>query len=148
MNFKSRENELIWESMMGMPPQDPTQENDEDQYGVEDFNPEDQEEVVMTIDQPTEPVEAVLEPEESSCGCGGGLEIDIDDEDGMSNLVSMELGKLSRHTQRLSDYAKSGSLEPWMQAKVLKAVMYLADVCDALDLDADFANDQSPDVEL
>ena len=142
MRFK--DNQLIWERYV-----DPYT-----QFG-------DQEETDPTLEDPLYPLsddedqEVVLEFEPE-----GAVEVDDDfddmledgdDEHEMSELVMTDIKKLDRNTKKLLDYCASNKLEPWMQAKIVKAAVYVADVWDQLDDEADFANDgfeQSDNVSL
>jgi len=133
--YKSKENELIWENFaVGVPTKDG--EYEDDLYSSE----EDHEQVVMTIDEPVGTMEVTEEPNDFID------EIEEDDSE-MSELVMADIKKLDRITKKILDYAQSNQLEPWMQAKIVKAAVYVSDVWDQLDDEADFANDQG-DVTL
>jgi len=131
--MKFKDNQLIWERYSDDKydnPLNPTFD-DEDQEVVLEFEPE------GPIEVEEDGFDEVLE--------------DGDDESEMSDLVMTDIKKLDRNTKKLLDYCASNKLEPWMQAKLVKAAVYVADVWDQLDDEADFANDgfeQSDNIDL
>jgi|TARA_R110002110_G_scaffold7140_2_gene36253 hypothetical protein len=137
MKFKLAENNLIWENYGSNPQEQPQ---------TSEFGEEEQEVVIEF--EPEGPIEV------DECGFDDVLDDvleDGDDESEMSELVMTDIKKLDRNTKKLLDYCKSNKLEPWMQAKLVKAAVYVADVWDQLDDEADFANDgfeQSDNIDL
>ena len=137
--MKFKDNQLIWEQYR----EDPYSK----QFGGDDERDPTVEDPMAEFDDEDQEVVLEFEPE-------GPVEVDEDvGEDGseMSELVMTDIKKLDRNTKKLLDYCASNKLEPWMQAKLVKAAVYVADVWDQLDDEADFANDgfeQSDNIDL
>lgn len=132
MRFRSRENQLMWERYV-------------DPYTVTQ-TAEDQE-MDLTTEDPMLGVEdesmAVMEFEPMT-----GLETE---EQGCNEVIYSDVKKLAEYSKRLLDICKTQELEPWMQAKLVKASDYVSDVWHRLDAEADFANtgfEQSDNIDL
>jgi hypothetical protein len=130
-NFRNRESQLMWERYV-----DPyiTTQTAEDQ------------EMDLTTEDPMMGSEdesmAVLEFEP---------EMDIETETGCNEVIYSDVKKLAEYSQRLLDICKETELEPWMQAKLVKASDYVSDIWHRLDAEADFANtgfEQSDNIEF
>jgi hypothetical protein len=126
ITFKNRENQLMWERYVDpyTPPQNPEM----------DLTTEDP----MLGDGST----AVLEFEP---------EMDIETEEGCNEVIYSDVKKLAEYSQRLLDICKETELEPWMQAKLVKASDYVSDIWHRLDAEADFANtgfEQSDNIDF
>lgn len=118
-SFKYQDNKLIWESFMG----GSTGEddfNDESDFS-DDFGGEDEPSVVMEI-EPVGPVEAEVAGNPNN------------------EVVYSDVKKLVEYSGRLLELVKTGELEPWMLAKLIKASDYVSDVWHSLDAKTDFAN--------
>ena len=130
-NFRNRESQLMWERYV-----DPyiTTQTAEDQ------------EMDLTTEDPMMGSEdesmAVLEFEP---------EMDIETETGCNEVIYSDVKILAEYSQRLLDICKETELEPWMQAKLVKASDYVSDIWHRLDAEADFANtgfEQSDNIEF
>jgi hypothetical protein len=133
MRFKNRDTEskLIWERYTDpyatLPQYDDTEQSDptvEDPYMAEDES-----EMVVEFEPMT------------------GLET----EEGCNEVVYSDVKKLAEYSKRLLDICKEKELEPWMQAKLVKAADYVSDIWHRLDAEADFANtgfEQSDNIEF
>jgi len=120
MRFRNKESQLMWERYMD--PYTSTQTS-EDQ------------EIDLTTEDPMLGVEdesmAVLELDTGS---------DLETEEGCNEVVYSDIKKLAEYSQRILDICKETELEPWMQAKLVKASDYVSDIWHRLDAGADFAN--------
>lgn len=125
MRFKKQENQLMWEryidpyshlEMEGDEPlDDPTVEDP--MLGEEDFE---------------------SEPEISVMSFETGDE--MESFEGCNEVIYSDIKKLAEYSKRMLDICKETELEPWMQAKLVKASDYVSDVWHRLDGKADFAN--------
>ena len=132
MRFKNRENQLMWERYTdpysSLPQYDDMSESD------------------PTVEDPAftdEESEMVVEFEPMT-----GLETE---EQSYNEVVYSDVKKLAEYSKRLLDICKEKELEPWMQAKLIKAADYVSDIWHRLDAEADFANtgfEQSDNIEL
>jgi hypothetical protein len=138
MRFKNRENALMWEryvdpySKLEMGGDDPSSDlTVEDPYNMEMEQPmEDESDMVVEFEPMTG-----LETEEQS----------------YNEVVYSDVKKLAEYSKRLLDICKEKELEPWMQAKLVKASDYVSDIWHRLDAEADFANtgfEQSDNIEF
>ena len=110
--MKFKDNQLIWERYSDQQyenPLNPTFE-DEDQEIVLDLEPDGPVEIDDDFDDMLEPTDDLE---------GGEGEMD--------DLVMTDIKKLDRNTKKLLEYCKSNKLEDWMQAKIIKASIYVAD---------------------
>lgn len=119
MNFKNRENGLMWESF-NSPNEFEKIENHDDDNDVKD--------VVMSFDT-SEPVESEIEHDESE---------NSDHE--RNEMVKSEIKKLSEFAHRLEEMAHESNFEEWMVAKITKAADYTSDVYFRLSSKVDYAN--------
>lgn len=134
MKFKSFENNLIWENYSNQAPHFNETLDDE-------LNPFEGEEDTAVIS--LEPVgELEVDEFEDHSGC------DCDHDDQTNEVVFSDVKKLAEYSKRLMEVCKTQKLEPWMQAKIIRASDYISDVWHRLDASADFANDQHPDLEM
>jgi hypothetical protein len=134
MRFRNRESQLIWEkyidphSVLPQYDQDPIDPTVEDPYAMDG-----QEEAEGAIIE-FEPMTG-LETEENSC----------------NEVIYSDVKKLAEYSKRILDICKEKELEPWMQAKLIKASDYVSDIWHRLDAEADFANtgfEQSNNIDL
>ncbi len=133
MKFRNRESQLIWERYTDpystLPQYDDMEETDPT---LEDpmFGSEDESEVsVMSF----EPVD------------------EVDSFEGCNEVVYSDIKKLAEYSKRILDICKEQELEPWMQAKLVKASDYVSEIWHRLDAEADFANtgfEQSDNIEF
>ena len=134
MKFKRQENALMWERYMDpystLPHYDDQEESDpsvEDPYQMDPM--EDESEVVMEF----EPMG------------------DLESEEGCNEVVYSDIKKLAEYSKRILSICKEKELEPWMQAKLVKASDYVSDIWHRLDAEADFANtgfEQSDNIDF
>ena len=131
MRFKNRENQLMWERYMD--PYTATQ------------TPEDQEMDLVTDDP------MLGNEDESMAVLELDTESDLETGEGCNEVVYSDIKKLAEYSQRILDICKETELEPWMQAKLVKASDYVSDIWHRLDAEADFANtgfEQSDNIEF
>jgi hypothetical protein len=85
-----------------------------------------------------------------SCNCDDSCDCHKmdDSSDQCDEVIFSDIKKLAEYSKKLLEYCNNHSLEPWMQAKVIKASDYISDIWHRLDASADFANDQHPDVKI
>ncbi len=135
MRFRNRENQLMWERYVdpySSAPQFDQEQSDptvEDPYAM-DQPVEDESDMVVEFEPMTG-----LEVEEQSC----------------NEVIYSDVKKLAEYSKRLLDICKEKELEPWMQAKLVKASDYVSDIWHRLDAEADFANtgfEQSDNIEF
>ena len=133
MRFRNRENQLMWEkyvdpySTLPQYDQEPVDPTVEDPY----LAPEEEAEISVMEFEPT----TGLEVEEQSC----------------NEVIYSDVKKLAEYSKRLLEICKEKELEPWMQAKLVKASDYVSDIWHRLDAEADFANtgfEQSDNIEF
>ena len=133
MRFRNKESQLMWERYVDpystLPQYDQTQADPTvtDPY----MAPEEEAEVSVMEFEPTT-----------------GLEVE---EQSYNEVVYSDVKKLAEYSQRLLDICKEKELEPWMQAKLVKASDYVSEVWHRLDAEADFANtgfEQSDNISL
>ena len=133
MRFKNKENQLMWEryvdpySTSQSPEQEMGRSPNEDP--MLDLGDEDAEMSVLEF-QP---------------------EMDLETEEGCNEVIYSDIKKLAEYSNRILKLAKDKELEPWMQAKLVKASDYVSDIWHRLDAEADFANtgfEQSDNIEL
>ena len=129
--MKYKENALMWERYM-----DPytTIETSEDQMGdptVED---------PMYGEEDLEVIE--FEPE---------MDIETEEHEACNEVIYSDIKKLAEYSKRILEICQEKELEPWMQAKLVKASDYVSDIWHRLDAEADFANtgfEQSDNIEF
>lgn len=138
MRFKTQENQLMWERYVD--PYSHTGMNDDEEslndptledpmYGQEEEEHDSHEISVMSF----EPMDEV----ESFEGC--------------NEVVYSDIKKLAEYSKRILDICKETELEPWMQAKLVKASDYVSEIWHRLDAEADFANtgfEQSDNIDF
>jgi hypothetical protein len=134
MRFKNRENQLMWErytdpysTLPQFDDQQPSDPTVEDPYLMDG---EEESEMVVEFEPMTG-----LETEEQS----------------YNEVVYSDVKKLAEYSKRLLDICKEKELEPWMQAKLIKASDYVSEIWHRIDAEADFANtgfEQSDNIEL
>jgi hypothetical protein len=133
MRFRNKESQLMWERYVDpystLPQYDQTQTDPTvtDPY----MAPEEEAEVSVMEFEPTT-----------------GLEVE---EQSYNEVVYSDVKKLAEYSQRLLEICKEKELEPWMQAKLVKASDYVSDIWHRLDAEADFANtgfEQSDNIEF
>ena len=135
MRFRDRENSLMWEHY-------------QDSRPVVGFNQQPKTPTVNnTLYTPEEEAEVMLEFEPE-----GPIEVDdamgIDEpEEELDEVLHSDIKKLAEYSKRLLD-VKHSDLDTWMVAKLIKASEYVCDVWHRCDAKADFANDQSDDIEM
>lgn len=121
-NFKLRESQLMWERYVDPYASTQTSEDMEMDLTTEDpmlgFGDEDESLAVMEF-----------EPS-----------MDLETEEGCNEVVYSDIKKLAEYSKRILDICKEKELEPWMQAKLVKASDYVSDIWHRLDAEADFAN--------
>lgn len=129
--MKYKENALIWERYVD--PYTATQTSED-----------------QTMDLTTE--DPMLGAEDESMAV---LELDtgtgLETEEGCNEVIYSDVKKLAEYSQRILDICKETELEPWMQAKLVKASDYVSDIWHRLDAEADFANtgfEQSDNISL
>lgn len=134
MRFKSTDNNLMWEryvdpySTLPQYDQDPTDPTVEDPY-LADLQPEEESEMVIEMEPMGE----------------------LESEEGCNEVVYSDIKKLAEYSKRILEICKERELEPWMQAKLVKASDYVSDIWHRLDANADFANmgfEQSDNIDL
>jgi len=143
MDFKRKDNNLIWENYANTGYNDDEESSALDDLnsmgGEEDYNEHENDEhenesaVVMSFD-----TDAALEPE---------IEHDAasDEKSELCEMICSELKKLSEYATRLEKMAKEADFEEWMLAKITKAADYASDVYYSASSKADYAN--SPDLD-
>jgi hypothetical protein len=131
MRFKHRENQLMWERYTDpyatLPqfddePRDPTVEDP--MLGEEDF------EILE------------FEPE---------MEIETEEHNTCNEVIYSDIKKLAEYSKRILSICQEKELEPWMQAKLVKASDYISEIWHRLDAEADFANtgfEQSDNIDF
>jgi len=133
MRFKNKENQLMWEryvdpySTSQSPEQEMGRSPNEDP--MLDLGDEDAEMSVLEF-QP---------------------EMDLETEEGCNEVIYSDIKKLAEYSNRILKLAKDKELEPWMQAKLIKAADYVSDIWHRLDAEADFANtgfEQSDNIDF
>lgn len=132
-NFKHRENQLMWERYTDPYASTQTSEDQEMDLTTEDpmMGMEDESMAVLEF-----------EPE---------MDLETEIESGCNEVIYSDVKKLAEYSQRLLDICKETELEPWMQAKLVKASDYVSDIWHRLDAEADFANtgfEQSDNISL
>ena len=137
-NFKNRENELIWESFMNKRLGNSMEEElmDKDPYVEDDYDGG-----IEIKNNSDEPI-SVIELDTGS---------DMETSEGCNEVIYSDVKKLAEYSQRILDICKEKELEPWMQAKLVKASDYVSDIWHRLDAEADFANtgfEQSDNISL
>lgn len=133
MRFKSADNNLMWERYTGPYSKLP-------QFDQEPVDPTVEDPYLM--DQPEEEAEMVVELEPMG---------DLDTEEGCNEVVYSDIKKLAEYSKRILEICKEQELEPWMQAKLVKASDYVSDIWHRLDANVDFANtgfEQSDNISL
>ena len=132
MKFRNRENQLIWERYtdpyatlpeFDKEPSDPTVEDP--MYGEED---------AMEVIE--------FEPE---------MEVETEEHEACNEVIYSDIKKLAEYSKRILEICQDKELEPWMQAKLVKASDYVSDIWHRLDAEADFANtgfEQSDNIEF
>lgn len=147
MDFKRKDNNLIWENYATAGYNDDEESSaldDLNSIGGEDYNEhehaehehaehENEPEVVMSFD-----TDAALEPEIEH-------ETVSHEENELCEMICSELKKLSEYAKRLEKMAKEADFEEWMLAKITKAADYASDVYYSASSKADYAN--SPDLD-
>jgi hypothetical protein len=153
MDFKRKDNNLIWENyavggydddeeksaldqLNGFGGDDYSDDEYED-HGEYDDDDDDGAEVVMSFDTGSE-----IEPEmdhEMEYGSDHNKNTELCD------MVCSELKKLGEYAKRLEKIAKECDFEEWMLAKITKAADYASDVYYSASHKVDYAN--SPDVD-
>ena len=135
-NFRNRENQLIWESFMSKRQSPYSDEMEsEPSFDLEEWD---------TDEENTEPSGgmAVLELDTGS---------NLETSEGCNEVIYSDVKKLAEYSKRILDICKDKELEPWMQAKLVKASDYVSDIWHRLDAEADFANtgfEQSDNISL
>lgn len=135
MRFKNRENQLMWERYTDPYATLPQFDEEPNDPTVEDpmYDGEDSESMSVIELEP----EMDLETEEHGGGC--------------NEVIYSDIKKLAEYSKRILGVCQEKELEPWMQAKLVKASDYVSDIWHRLDSDADFANDgfeQSDNIEF
>jgi len=133
MRFKTRENQLMWERYV-----DPytVNQTSEDQMG----DPTVEDPMLGMGNEDSEMSVLEFEPE-----------MDLETEEGCNEVIYSDIKKLAEYSKRILALAKEKELEPWMQAKLVKASDYVSDIWHRLDAEADFANtgfEQSDNIDL
>lgn len=134
MKFKHRENQLIWERYT-------------DPYStLPEFDDEPRD---PTVEDPTYPLndEEDLEVIELDTGA----ELDSEEHEACNEVIYSDIKKLAEYSNRLLELCKDKELEPWMQAKLVKASDYVSDIWHRIDAEADFANtgfEQSDNIDF
>lgn len=121
MKFRDRENALIWERYV-----DPYTQLEMD--GDEPLND-------PTVEDPMmgeEDLEVMaFEPE---------MDIETEEHETCNEVIYSDIKKLAEYSKRILEICQEKELEPWMQAKLVKASDYVSDIWHRLDAEADFAN--------
>lgn len=79
------------------------------------------------------------------------MEMEIEEHEPCNEVIYSDVKKLAEYSKRMLDICKETELEPWMQAKLVKASDYVSDVWHRIDGKADFANsgfEQSEEIEF
>jgi len=133
MRFKSRDNQLMWERYVDPYTATQTSEDQEMDLTTEDpslgFGDEDESVSIMEL-QPS---------------------VELETEECCNEVIYSDIKKLAEYSKRILGLAKEKELEPWMQAKLIKASDYVSDIWHRLDAEADFANtgfEQSDNIDL
>jgi hypothetical protein len=121
MKFRDRENALIWERYV-----DPYTQLEMD--GDESLND-------PTVEDPMmgeEDLEVLaFEPE---------MDIETEEHEACNEVIYSDIKKLAEYSKRILGICQEKEMEPWMQAKLIKASDYVSEVWHRLDSEADFAN--------
>lgn len=131
MRFKHRENQLMWERYTDPYATIPQFDNEPNDPTVED---------PMMGEEDLEVLE--FEPE---------MEIETEEHDTCNEVIYSDIKKLAEYSKRILSICQEKELEPWMQAKLVKASDYVSDIWHRLDAGADFANtgfEQSDNIEF
>jgi hypothetical protein len=131
MKFKRIENNMIWESYGDNNMSDDVYDNQEESEFVLQLEP----------DGPMTPEFEDHDEHESH-------DEKDDDSTEYTDMVYADLKKLDNYSTKLMEYCRSGELEPWMVAKIIKASDYISDIWHSLDANIDYANDRHPDVKF
>lgn len=131
MRFKHRENQLMWERYTDPYATIPQFDNEPNDPTVED---------PMMGEEDLEVLE--FEPE---------MEIETEEHDTCNEVIYSDIKKLAEYSKRILSICQEKELEPWMQAKLVKASDYVSDIWHRLDAGADFANtgfEQSDNIDF
>ena len=132
MRFRNRENQLMWERYT-------------DPYAtLPEFDKEPRDPTVEDPMMGEEDLEVIeLEPE---------MDIEVEEHgEGCNEVIYSDIKKLAEYSKRILSICQEKELEPWMQAKLVKASDYVSDIWHRLDAGADFANtgfEQSDNIEF
>ena len=122
MRFRNKESQLIWERYQDPYSQLPEYDEDPIDPTVEDPYAAEEESEVSVVQ---------FEPE---------MDVETEEHDACNEVIYSDIKKLAEYSQRLLELCKEKELEPWMQAKLVKASDYVSDIWHRLDAEADFAN--------
>lgn len=132
MQFKSKTNEQMWNNYR------------KSQAVIkENFHESEFDEIQGDGDVSGEVSVMTFEPE---------MEVEVEEQsDGCNEVIYSDIKKLAEYSNRILKICQHSELEPWMQAKLVKASDYVSDVWHRLDAEADFANtgfEQSDNIGL
>ena len=136
MRFRNRENKLMWERYV-----DPTYTNKTSEDLDQDMD--------LTVEDPI--YDEYQDEDESMTVMSFEPSTDLETSEGCNEVIYSDVKKLAEYSQRLLEICKEQELEPWMQAKLVKASDYVSEVWHRLDAEVDFANtgfEQSDNISL
>ena len=140
MKFRDRENTLIWERYNAPYPSQPQIDDDDDEHwGAGTGSPD---RMSGSYGEEDELEVMVFEPE---------MEIETEEHEQCNEVIYSDIKKLAEYSERILKICQEKELEPWMQAKLVKASDYVSDIWHRLDGKADFANtgfEQSDNIDF
>lgn len=143
--FKNRESELIWEAYRNG--RFPTSQ---DEFDV--GNPNEGDDMGNWDDSSTDEYVNSQPEEDEGVSVMSFEPIDeVDSFEGCNEVIYSDIKKLAEYSNRILEICKETELEPWMQAKLVKASDYVSDIWHRIDAEADFANsgfEQSDNLSL
>ena len=134
MKFKHRENQLIWERYTDPYSVLPQYDDEPSDMTVEDPLYSSEEDESMTVLE--------FEPE---------MDIETEEHEECNEVIYSDIKKLAEYSKRILEICQEKELDPWMQAKLVKASDYVSEIWHRLDAEADFANtgfEQSDNIEF